>query len=35
MSMDVPASLTRADVVTAYREACARSDEIVRACPDL
>jgi uncharacterized damage-inducible protein DinB len=35
VSMDVPAGVTRAEVVTAYREACARSDEIVRACPDL
>ena len=34
-SMAVPAGATREQVVTAYREACARSDEIVRACPDL
>jgi uncharacterized damage-inducible protein DinB len=34
-SMDVPAGATRADIVGAYRAACARSDEIVRACPDL
>jgi uncharacterized damage-inducible protein DinB len=34
-SMDVPADVTRAEVVAAYREACARSDAIVRACPDL
>lgn len=34
-SMDVPAGVTRAEVVDAYREACARSDEIVHACPDL
>ena len=34
-SMDVPADATRAEIVTAYREACARSDEIVRGCPDL
>ena len=34
-SMDVPASATREEVVAAYRAACARSDEIVRACPDL
>jgi uncharacterized damage-inducible protein DinB len=34
-SMDVPAGATRDQVVAAYREACARSDEIVRACPDL
>jgi uncharacterized damage-inducible protein DinB len=34
-SMDVPLDATRDDVVAAYREACARSDEIVRACPDL
>jgi hypothetical protein len=35
MSMDVPAGATRDAVVTDYRTACARSDEIVRACPDL
>jgi uncharacterized damage-inducible protein DinB len=35
MSMDVPASATREAVVTAYREACVRSDEIVRGCQDL
>jgi uncharacterized damage-inducible protein DinB len=34
-SMTVPAADTRADVVAAYRAACARSDEIVRSCPDL
>jgi uncharacterized damage-inducible protein DinB len=34
-SMDVPADATRDEVVVAYRNACARSDEIVRACPDL
>jgi uncharacterized damage-inducible protein DinB len=34
-SMEVPAGTTRDDVVAAYRRACARSDEIVRACPDL
>ncbi len=34
-SMDVPPDVRTADVVAAYREACARSDEIVRACPDL
>ena len=34
-SMDVPDAVTRDEVVAAYREACARSDEIVRACPDL
>jgi uncharacterized damage-inducible protein DinB len=34
-SMDVPADATHDDVVAAYREACARSDDIVRACPDL
>lgn len=34
-SMDVPVDATRDEVVAAYREACARSDEIVRACPDL
>jgi uncharacterized damage-inducible protein DinB len=35
MSMDVPASVNRAAVVRAYQEECARSDDIVRACPDL
>jgi hypothetical protein len=35
MSMDVPVEATREEVVTAYRKACARSDEIVRACPSL
>ena len=34
-SMQVPAAVTREQVVTAYRRACARSDEIVRSCPDL
>jgi uncharacterized damage-inducible protein DinB len=34
-SMDVPADATRDEVVVAYRQACAQSDEIVRACPDL
>jgi uncharacterized damage-inducible protein DinB len=34
-SMDVPAAATRDVVVAAYRAACARSDEIVRTCPDL
>jgi len=34
-SMDVPSEATRDDVVTAYRTACAQSDEIVRGCPDL
>ncbi|WP_158889629.1 DinB family protein [Amycolatopsis anabasis] len=34
-SMAVPAGVTRDEVVAAYRAACARSDEIVRACPDL
>jgi len=34
-SMDVPVDATRDEVVAAYRAACARSDEIVRACPDL
>ena len=33
--MDVPVDATRYEVVAAYREACARSDEIVHACPDL
>jgi uncharacterized damage-inducible protein DinB len=35
MSMSVPASVTRTEVVAAYREACSRSDDIVRACEDL
>ncbi len=35
MSMDVPAGATRDEVVAAYRQACARSDEIVRARPAL
>jgi len=34
-SMYVPDGEPREEVVTAYREACARSDEIVRACADL
>jgi uncharacterized damage-inducible protein DinB len=34
-SMQVPAGTTREEVVAAYRKACARSNEIVRACPDL
>ncbi|MGH3320878.1 MAG: DinB family protein [Streptosporangiaceae bacterium] len=34
-SMDVPVGVTHEQVVTAYREACVRSDEIVRACSDL
>jgi len=34
-SMDAPATATRDEVVDAYRRACDRSDEIVRACPDL
>jgi uncharacterized damage-inducible protein DinB len=35
MSMEVPAGASPDEVVAAYRQACARSDEIVRACPDL
>ena len=35
LSMAVPADATRDEVVAAYRQACGRSDEIVRACPDL
>ncbi len=35
LSMAVPADMTRDEVVAAYRQACGRSDEIVRACPDL
>jgi uncharacterized damage-inducible protein DinB len=34
-SMDAPVDATRDEVVAAYREACARSDTIVRACRDL
>lgn len=34
-SMTVPPELTHAEVVAAYREACARSDEIVRGYDDL
>ncbi|MGH9195502.1 MAG: DinB family protein [Acidimicrobiia bacterium] len=34
-SMDVPVGMTGDKIVAAYREACAQSDEIVRACPDL
>ena len=34
-SMDVAAGTTHDDVVAAYRDACARSDEIVHGCPDL
>jgi len=34
-SMDVAAGVTRAEVVAAYRDACARSDEIVFGCSDL
>jgi uncharacterized damage-inducible protein DinB len=34
-SMAVPAGVTRRAVVSAYREQCARSDHIIRACPDL
>ena len=35
MSMDVPATATRDELVAAYRQACVRSDEIVRTCPNL
>ncbi len=35
MSMDVNVDTTHDHVVAAYRQACARSDEIVRACADL
>ena len=35
LSMDVPADVPAEQVLTAYRLACARSDEIVRDCPDL
>jgi uncharacterized damage-inducible protein DinB len=34
-SMQVPAGVTREQAVAAYRQACARSDEIVRSCADL
>jgi hypothetical protein len=34
-SMQVPASVSRDQVVAAYREACAQSDQLVRNCPDL
>jgi len=34
-SMQVPGGVSAADVVAAYRRACARSDENVRGCPDL
>jgi uncharacterized damage-inducible protein DinB len=34
-SMDVPVAVTGDQVVAAYRQECVRSDEIVRACPDL
>jgi uncharacterized damage-inducible protein DinB len=34
-SMDAPADATRDDVVAAYRAACARSEQVVRDCPDL
>ena len=34
-TMAVPAGATRDAVIEACRVACARSDEIVRACPDL
>ena len=35
MSMEMPSGVTRTELVTAYRAACARSDEIVYGCPDL
>jgi hypothetical protein len=34
-SMDVPAEVSRDEVVAAYRAACAHSDRIVFACPEL
>ena len=34
-AMDAPVDATREQIVAAYRAACARSDEIVRARPDL
>jgi uncharacterized damage-inducible protein DinB len=34
-SMQVPPGVGSDEVVAAYRKACARSNEIVRACPDL
>jgi hypothetical protein len=33
MSVTVPPGATSDQVVASYRQACARSDEIVRACP--
>lgn len=35
MSMRVPPNVSREDVVAAYRQACAASDRVVHACPDL
>ena len=35
LSMNVPVDVSRDEVVAGYRAACARSDEIIRACPDL
>lgn len=35
LSMDVPPGAAGDEIVAAYRRACARSDEIVGACPSL
>jgi hypothetical protein len=35
LSMDMPVEASREELVTAYQEACARSDEIACACPSL
>ena len=35
MSMDVPPEATRAVLVAAYRDECARSNEIIETCADL
>lgn len=34
-AMSAPTNLTHEQVITGYRKACARSNEIVEACPDL
>jgi uncharacterized damage-inducible protein DinB len=34
-AFEAPAGVTPAAVIAMYRAACARSDEIVRGCPDL
>jgi uncharacterized damage-inducible protein DinB len=35
MSMEVPPDVSRAELVAAYRDECARSNAIVFGCPDL